>query len=59
MGLKYNLKTKIYYNKQTKNPQKQETLILFVRIIFNNVSNMYTCGRFMLMYGKNHHNTVK
>ena len=21
--------------------------------------NMYTCGRFMLMYGKNHHNIVK
>ena len=21
--------------------------------------NMYTCGRFMLMYGQNHHNTVK
>ena len=21
--------------------------------------HMYTCGRFMLMYGKNHHNIVK
>ena len=21
--------------------------------------HMYTCGQFMLMYGKNHHNTVK